>query len=92
MATVGVRELKNRLSHYLAKVKEGEQITITERGQEVAIISPSPQPAVERRLLELRAKGIISWGGGRPTVPLPSARVPGRGRLISDIVIEERGP
>ncbi len=33
MITVGVRELKNKLSQYLRDVKKGKPITITERGQ-----------------------------------------------------------
>ena len=41
MITVGVRELKNNLSHYLREVKRGKPITITERGQSVAILMPA---------------------------------------------------
>ena len=33
MTSVGVRELKGRLSHYLRRVKVGERLTITERGK-----------------------------------------------------------
>ena len=39
MTTVAVRELKNRLSEYLRKVKAGERVVITERGRAVAMIS-----------------------------------------------------
>ena len=41
MATVGVRELRQNLSRYLRQVKEGESFTVTERGREVARLSPS---------------------------------------------------
>ncbi len=34
MIRVGVRELKDRLSRYLAAVKEGEEVIVTERGGE----------------------------------------------------------
>jgi len=39
--TVGVRELKTRLSEYLRRVKTGETILITEHGQPVACIVPA---------------------------------------------------
>lgn len=37
MQTVGVRELKNRLTHYLDEVKNGENVVVTDRGTPVAI-------------------------------------------------------
>ncbi|HWT93328.1 MAG TPA: type II toxin-antitoxin system prevent-host-death family antitoxin [Solirubrobacteraceae bacterium] len=40
-STVGVRELRQNLSKYLARVKEGETLDVTERGQVVARLSPS---------------------------------------------------
>jgi antitoxin (DNA-binding transcriptional repressor) of toxin-antitoxin stability system len=36
MRTVGVRELKNRLSEYLRLVKQGERVLVTEHGLVVA--------------------------------------------------------
>jgi prevent-host-death family protein len=39
--TVGVRELRQNLSRYLERVKEGETLTVTERGHEVARLVPS---------------------------------------------------
>lgn len=41
MNRVGVRELRQSLSRYLAEVKEGEVFVVTERGREVARLSPS---------------------------------------------------
>lgn len=38
--TVGVRELRQNLSKYLRRVKDGEALTVTERGREVARIVP----------------------------------------------------
>lgn len=40
-STVGVRELRQNLSKYLARVKEGETFDVTERGLVVARLSPS---------------------------------------------------
>lgn len=41
MNSVGVRELRQNLSRYLAQVKEGESFVVTERGREVARLTPS---------------------------------------------------
>ncbi|HEV8721258.1 MAG TPA: type II toxin-antitoxin system prevent-host-death family antitoxin [Candidatus Binatia bacterium] len=88
MITVGVRELKNKLSQYLRDVKKGKPITITERGQSVAILIPAdihPDAKVAR---ELSQKGIGSWKGGKPKGA--SRPVIVKGKPISKIVLEER--
>lgn len=41
MNVVGVRELRQNLSRYLRDVKEGESFVVTERGREVARLTPS---------------------------------------------------
>jgi prevent-host-death family protein len=41
MDSVGVRELRQNLSRYLMQVKEGESFVVTERGREVARLTPS---------------------------------------------------
>lgn len=41
--TVGVRELRQNLSVYLERVKQGEALTVTDRGEEVAILRPMPR-------------------------------------------------
>jgi len=41
MTRVGVRELRQNLSRYLREVKEGESFVVTERGREVARLTPS---------------------------------------------------
>lgn len=88
MLSVGVRELKDRLSHYLARVKDGEEIAVTDRGREIAVIRPPDQTAVLRGLKLLRDDGVVTWGGGRPTAP--AKPVQGRGRSTSAIVLEDR--
>jgi prevent-host-death family protein len=50
--TVGVRELRQNLSKYLARVKEGETLAVTERGHEVARLVPS-HPGVNPAYLKL---------------------------------------
>ncbi len=41
MNRVGVRELRQNLSRYLVQVKAGESFAVTERGREVARLTPS---------------------------------------------------
>jgi prevent-host-death family protein len=41
MDSVGVRDLRQNLSRYLSRVKEGESLVVTERGREVARLTPS---------------------------------------------------
>lgn len=40
-SSVGVRELRQNLSRYLALVKQGESFVVTERRREVARLAPS---------------------------------------------------
>ncbi len=53
--TVGVRELRQNLSRYLERVKDGETLTVTERGHEVARLVPS-HAAVDPYYLKLAEK------------------------------------
>lgn len=56
--TVGVRELRQNLSVYLERVKAGEALTVTEHGEEVAILRPMPKGA--SLLDRLVAEGVAT--------------------------------
>jgi prevent-host-death family protein len=88
MITVGVRELKNKLSQYLRHVKKGKSITITDRGQSVAILLPAKNHPDSQIARELMSKGIGSWKGGKPKGA--SRPVAVKGKSVSRIVLEER--
>lgn len=89
MGSVGVRELKSRLSAYLSQVRKGERFVVTDRGRPVAILSPAAETVSDLRLEAILRSGLAKWGGGKPR---GSARPPrSRGRSLADIVIEERG-
>ena len=60
--SVGTRELKNRLSQYLRKVKAGETVIITERGKPIGQIVPI-QADLTGRLMKLVEAGVIEWNG-----------------------------
>lgn len=89
MVKVGVRELKNGLSRYLDLVKNGEQITVTQRGKEIAVISPVSDDAVRDRIMRMVREGKASWSGRKPDLSKPPLRI--GGKPLSEIVIEDRG-
>ena len=62
---VGVRELRQNLSKYLERVKQGEDLIVTERGREVARLVP----AAEEGYAELARE----YGATIPVEPLPVA-------------------
>lgn len=66
MPIVAVSDLKARLSEYLARVRAGEEITVTERGVPVAHLTPISHPHARREALaELERKGTIRLGRGK---------------------------
>jgi len=50
MSAVGVKELKNRLTHYLRRTKAGEEVIVTERGKPIALLQPISPPRTFRSL------------------------------------------
>ena len=62
--SVGVRELKARLSGYIARVKAGESIVVTEHGHAVARLVPPETGAVPPDLdgIHLASAGRLAAG------------------------------
>lgn len=88
MASVGVRELRDRLSEYLRRVKAGERLVVTERGRPVALLSPPLETPADHRLEALLREGVGRWGGGKPRGAARPVKV--RGPSVADAVIEDR--
>jgi prevent-host-death family protein len=88
MNSVGVRDLKNRLSHHLKRVRGGARLTVTERGRPIATLAPVDAPADLSGLHKMVAEGRAHWNGGKPKGSKNPPRV--RGQRASDIVIEDR--
>jgi len=59
---VGVRELRQNLSVYLARIAQGETLEVTDRGQPVAILAPLPKPISV--LARLKREGRLTHGRG----------------------------
>jgi antitoxin (DNA-binding transcriptional repressor) of toxin-antitoxin stability system len=90
---VGTRELKNRLSHYLRRIREaGESIYVTDRGEVIAELRPVARPSKKAErdvLLALSASGDISIGGRGRFKDFKPIRLR-RAKSISQIVLEDR--
>jgi antitoxin (DNA-binding transcriptional repressor) of toxin-antitoxin stability system len=86
VATVGIRELKAHLSHYVRLAREGERVIVTDRGEEVAELrAVTPVHPGLRKLID---SGMVKWSGGKPG-PLPGP-IKIRGGPISDTVLKLR--
>lgn len=98
MQTVGVRELKNRLSEYLRRVRLGERVLVTDRGEVVAEFLPPGQghvdPAIPLGLQALNRKGLLTLGAPAAAGLYPALRrKKGEGRRsVAQLLDEERGP
>lgn len=69
MVTVGVRELKSHLSAYLRRVRDGETVQVTHRGEVIAELRP-PDPGEG----PTPHPGLNAWireGKVRPALPNP---------------------
>ena len=83
--TVGIRELKARLSEYLKLARRGRRIVVTDRGREIAALGPVSE---ERRTLEsLMAAGNLRWTGRKPS-GLKGVKT--NGKSVSAAVVEDR--
>lgn len=81
---VGVRELRNNLSRYLDRVREGEEVVVTDRGRAIARVLPI---GAERLLDRLVLEGIVTPARqpkGRGSQPIKT-----RG-TVSDLVADQR--
>ena len=83
---VGVRDLKNNLSKYLERVRNGEDVIVTQHGRPVARLSAMDHPS--DRLAQLIASGVV-----RPPKDTarhrPSHRIKPKGS-VSELVADQR--
>lgn len=73
MKAAKVSELKASLSKYLARVKRGEEVLVTERGKPIAKLVPIT-PAEDEdsewaRLREMERQGLVRIGSRDPLPP-----------------------
>ena len=93
MKRVAVRELKARLSEYLAMVKAGEEVVVTGRGKPVARLAPIPSyPLLPQRLEEMEKLGLVRRGSGelpKQFWELPRFQDP-EGRALKALLAERK--
>ena len=93
MQTVGVRELKNRLTYYLGEVKNGENVVVTDRGNPVAIMHRldkiEKNAGLDERLAVLAAQGHLRLPStNEPFNPFTPVQLDGE--PLSETLIRER--
>ena len=86
MNSVGVGELRQNLSRYLDRVKDGERLVVTDRNRPVAELGPPPSTAALDRLI----------AGGRVASPVrrglpPALEMTGDPYALSRALDEVRG-
>ena len=90
-STVGSRELKTRLGTYLKRVRAGETLLVTDRGEPVAELRPisASGDATSLALQKMASKGLITRGIGGPLTSFKRLKLP-RGVSLSDMISEDR--
>lgn len=97
MKSVGVADLKARLSEYLARVKSGEEVLVTDRGRPVARLVPvgietiADDEAEAARLRAMEKEGLLRLGSGAlPEGFFEKERPDDPEGLLVEAVLEER--
>lgn len=89
---VSVREIKTHLSEWLGRVQAGEVVEVTSHRKPIARITAAKpaKPTATTPLQKAIDAGPISWSGQKPVFP-PPIKLRGKGKLVSEIMIEDRG-
>lgn len=89
VVNVGIRELRENLRSWLDRVKEGDQVVVTERGKPIARIDAI---GAESRLDELIRLGIVRPALSKKRHVIDISKLPdlGPGPTLTDIVIQQR--
>jgi prevent-host-death family protein len=92
MGRVSIKELKNRLTLYLRRIKQGEEVIVTERGKPIALIQPiqsAEHPvSLEAKLARLAALGLVTLPTQKPLKKVRLVKV--SGPAISKTILEDR--
>jgi len=92
MSTVGVKQLKDRLTEYLRHAKQGEEVIVTERGTPIALIQPiksaDKAASLEAKLARLAAQGAVTLPTQKPLKRVRLVKV--TGKPISKALLKDR--
>ena len=87
--SVGIRELKARLSQCVRDVKRGATIVVTEHGRRVARLVPEAG-SVDERLSALKNAGSVLWSGRRLGGKNGEVRPKKKKPMVAEILVENR--
>jgi prevent-host-death family protein len=86
---VGIRELRLNLSRYVARVRTGTEVIVTDRGRPVARLGPITNE--EAHHAHLIREGKVKPAQRRKSTSLPPPiPLQGEGPLVSEMVLEDR--
>jgi prevent-host-death family protein len=85
MTEAGIRELRDHLSRYLERVRDGEELTVTDRGRPIARLVSVDRASTFERLV---AEGLVERAASRDRAR-PRTRVTATGP-VSELVAEQR--
>jgi antitoxin (DNA-binding transcriptional repressor) of toxin-antitoxin stability system len=94
MRTVGIRELKNRLSEYLRLVRAGEEVLVTDRDEVVAELKRPDENelhSLPAGLRELIRRGSVTPGSKNDPELYPLLKRLSPKQLFLKLLKEERG-
>lgn len=83
LVTVGVSQLKNGLSKYLARVRAGRMVVVTNRGKPVARIMNMEMADLPESVKNLIASGHVRYVGKPRYIPTPMTLLPGDDGKVS---------
>ena len=89
---IGIRTFRDRLTRYVAGVRRGRRVVVTDRGKPVAVLIPYARAAqslqAETRLARVLSSGHVSPAERRFDTRFPPVR--GKGTPPSRIIVETR--
>jgi|SRR6516162_6304701 prevent-host-death family protein len=95
MKSVGLRDLKNRLSEYVREVRSGEAVLVTDRGEVVAELIPPGQGSDDRgvpsALVTLARRGQVTLGVSNDAAVYPKLPRLLKRHHAAQLLNEERG-
>jgi prevent-host-death family protein len=86
--SIGIRELRQHASRYVAMAKAGRRIAVTDRGKLVAYLVPADEPTSSFQ--RLVAAGQVRPASGRLKDHLPPPPAPPGTRPLSEVLQEMR--
>ena len=86
--SIGIRELRQHASRYVAMAKQGKRVPVTERGELVAYLVPAHEPTTTFQRMVAAGQVRLAKGNIKDHLPPPPA--PPGTRPLSEVLQEMR--